>query len=212
MISIEQSEETGLSSSRALHTPEAEVVAYALKIPQIPKELLDPKGRPLPNSRQLRRLEVGEAERGQVAVLRRKCRQTRDEDTEGANEVAQSLTEEDEICVASGRVSGFVEEGVRREVIIHSLGDIAGRRAEMDDARSSGCDNAKGVHVCHDVVPALLLLDGGYVELFWRKILVMDCIISEIKSESDVSEDSPSLPASEQSPHLRWEVRAVSPR
>ena len=41
----------------------------------------------------------------------------------------------------------------------------------MDDACSRGCNGAKSVHMRHDIVPALFLLDGGDVKLLGRQVL-----------------------------------------
>ena len=66
---------------------------------------LQPQRRPLPDRRELRRLEVREAERGQVAVLARKRRKAVDHDGELPEEEREGLADEDQVGVAGPRVS-----------------------------------------------------------------------------------------------------------
>lgn len=80
MVAIEQSEEASLCASGALDTTEADVIAGALQVAQIPEQLLlipfyvndqppgdtfdpylEPQGRTLADSGELCRLEVSES-------------------------------------------------------------------------------------------------------------------------------------------------------
>ena len=79
VLAVEEGEEGGLGAGGALHAPEAEIVPGTGKVPEVPKELLDPERRPLPHRRQLRRLEVGEAEGGEGGVLGSEGGEARDE-------------------------------------------------------------------------------------------------------------------------------------
>ena len=69
VISVEQRQETRLRSRSSLDTPESKITSGPLQVSQIPQKLLNPQRCPLSNSRQLGRLEVGEAEGGKILVL-----------------------------------------------------------------------------------------------------------------------------------------------
>ena len=61
-----------------------------------------------------------------------------------------------------------------------ALGDIAGGRAQVDDARRGGGDLAERVDVRHDVVPPLLLFRGGDLELLCVQVLSQDELCQDI--------------------------------
>lgn len=62
----------------------------------------------------------------------------------------------------------------------------------MDDARGSRRDGAKGMHMRHDIVSALFLLDGGDIKLLGRQILSDPKVVAHKTSQafSDASSTS----------------------
>lgn len=101
MIAVEQREEARLGSGRALDTSEPDIIARTLQVAEVPEEFLEPQSCALSDGRQLRGLEVCEAEGGQVAVLLRKLGKAINDYGELLDEEVKSLANEDEICVAS---------------------------------------------------------------------------------------------------------------
>jgi hypothetical protein len=81
MVSVKQSQEASLSARSAFHTTEAKIVTGPLEIAQVPKELLDPERRALPDGSELRGLKVREPEGCEVPILRGERRKSRDEDS-----------------------------------------------------------------------------------------------------------------------------------
>ena len=116
MVSIEECEETGLGPRGAFDASKSEVIASAFDVAEVPQELLrwsshyagpvkygthlQPQRRPLPDRRELRRLEVREAERGEVAVLPRERREAVDDDGELLEEKRERFADEDQVGVA----------------------------------------------------------------------------------------------------------------
>ena len=102
MVTIEQCEETCLGSGGTLDSTEAKVVSRTLNITQIPQQLLhatrvwisasthpnalrsylQPKRCTFADSGQLRGLEMGEAERREVAILVREVGEAINDDRE----------------------------------------------------------------------------------------------------------------------------------
>lgn len=99
MITVEQCEETCLGTRSSLDSTEPNVIAGTFEIPQIPKQFLlrisgeiihirkqikqsylQPQRSTFADSRQLRRLEMGEAKRRQVLVLFGKLGKAVDDD------------------------------------------------------------------------------------------------------------------------------------
>ena len=92
VVAVKQGEEAGLGTRRALDATEADIITRTLEVAQIPQQLLSsytsmnphvkmrcdsatnlkPQGCTLADRSQLRRLEVSEAKRREVAVLLRK--------------------------------------------------------------------------------------------------------------------------------------------
>lgn len=112
MVTVKESEETALGTGGTLDAAEAEVIAGAGNVPEIPQQFLDPKSRALANGRELRRLEVGKAEGGKILVLLGKRRQTVNHDCELGQQQRETLTEEDQVGVAVP-TSGSVAENAR---------------------------------------------------------------------------------------------------
>lgn len=147
VVAVKELEERALGAGGALDAAEAEVVARALEVAQVPEELLDPQGRALADSRQLRGLEVGEAERREVTVLLGKGREARDDDSELGDEDVEAVTEEDEV----GVVGNVARGGAKAAGSAGALGTCV-LLYLLDDTGSGGGDGAKGVDVGHDVV------------------------------------------------------------
>ena len=58
---------------------------------------------------------MGEPQRREVAVLRRKSRKARDQRAQGADEEGEALSEEDEVCVAASMGVNIVVAWVLNE-------------------------------------------------------------------------------------------------
>lgn len=133
VVAVKQGEERGLRSGRALDATEAEVVLCPPEVAQIPQELLEPERRALADRRQLGRLEVGEAERRQRAVLLGKGSEARDDGRELVEQEREAVAQEDEVGVAAER---------------SATGRVAGRSARATDcsrlARQGERKNALG--------------------------------------------------------------------
>lgn len=100
MVAIKEREEARLRAGRALDAAEADVVARAPDVAQVPEQLLEPERRALADGRQLRGLEVREAEGGQVCVLCGKGGEPGDHNRELVQDQGKRLAEEDQIRVA----------------------------------------------------------------------------------------------------------------
>lgn len=175
MVTLEKGKERRLGTGGTLDATETNVVACALDVAQVPEELLfggtgggkltiiriprhivatdlNPEGRTLADRGQLRRLEVSPPERREVLVRLGETGETLDDDGE--------LREDDVACVAEEDQVGVV-------------GDVARGGAEVDNTGGGGSTLAKDVDVRHDIVTALLLLDGrvchlGLVEVLFK--------------------------------------------
>ena len=173
VVAVEQREEAGLRAGRALDAQEAQVTPRhaptahgrivrtpreckcmracrtracawmqtdaprALEVLEVHEQVLNPHARALANGRQLRRLVVGEAEGRQGLVRLGEPLEAVDDTRELGQEDVQAVAHDDDVRVVA---------------------DVAGRGAEVDDGRGERAAHAVGVHVCHDVVPPLLLL------------------------------------------------------
>jgi hypothetical protein len=144
VVAVEEGEERALSAGGALDAAEAEVVARALEVAQVPEELLEPESGTLADSGELGGLEVGEAEGGEVAVLLGELGEAVDDNRKLGDEDVETLTQEDEVGVVSDVARGGAEAAVSFDDQLSSL----------DDAGGLGGDGAKGVDVSHDVVCA----------------------------------------------------------
>jgi hypothetical protein len=106
MVPIKQSQKARLRPRRPLHAPKSNILPRPLQIPQVHQQLLDPQRRALADGRELRGLEVREAERGEVTILSGEGGETVDDDGELLDEEGECGAEEDEVCVAGEVVSG----------------------------------------------------------------------------------------------------------
>lgn len=101
MVAVEEGKERRLGAGRALHATEAEVVAGTLEVAEVPEQLLEPEGRTLTNGGKLSRLEVGEAEGGEVGVFLSEDGKARDDSRQLGEEEVETVAEEDEVRVVS---------------------------------------------------------------------------------------------------------------
>lgn len=155
VVAVEEREEAGLSTGRALDAAETEIRSSALKVAQVPEELLDPQGRSFSDGGELSRLEVGESQGRQVAVLLGKVGQSGDDRGKFGQKEVQALPQEDEVGVAAPQ---------QRQVGFDSLGDVARSRTQaavsngvavlglLNDAGGFRSHSAKGVDMGHHVV------------------------------------------------------------
>jgi hypothetical protein len=105
MVPIKQSQKARLRPRRPLYAPKPYILSRPLQIPQIHQQLLDPQRRALADGRELRGLEVGEAECGEVAILSGEGGEAVDDDGELLDEEGECGAEEDEVGVAGEAVS-----------------------------------------------------------------------------------------------------------
>jgi len=137
VVTIKEGKERGLGAGRALDATEAEVVACARQVAQVPEKLLEPKRSPLADGRQLGRLEVGEAERRQVLVLLGEGRQARDDGRELVEQEREAVAQEDEVGVTArsgGRCVSTRADGRSMWGSGNVLGDEARGGAEASSA------------------------------------------------------------------------------
>lgn len=111
---------------------------------------LNPKRGPLADSGQLRRLEMSPPEHGQVLLLLREPGQPLNDDGQLGEDDIASVAQEDEVGI---------------------VGHVAGSGAEVNDGSGGGAVQAKDVHVGHDVVATLLLLQGSFGHLGGVEVL-----------------------------------------
>ena len=138
VIAVKEFEEAGLRAGRAFDAAGLERGDAVLELVQIQHQVVGPQAGPLADGRRLGRLQVREAEAGQVAVLlRRTWPARRSRRPAGRATQLQRLAHQDQVGV---------------------VGDVAARRAEVDDRPGRGADVAVGVDVGHHVVPQLPLV------------------------------------------------------
>ena len=152
VITVEDLEEGGLSTSGTLDTTEAQVITRPFQVAQIHQQVLDPQGCTLANRHELCGLPVGETQTRQVLVFIGKCGQLVNHNGELGDEDVETVTEEDKIGV---------------------VGAVARSSTPVDDTGRGGGDLTVGVDVSHDIVsPTLLLLSGT------SKLVVLDGEVS----------------------------------
>lgn len=157
MIALEEGQERCLGSSRSLDPTESNVLTSTSEIAKIPKQLLDPKSGTFADSCQLGRLKVGEAQGREVFVLLCKGAEALDDTSELGQEDIETIAKDDKISV---------------------VGHIARGGTQVNDTRSAGAGNAKGVDVCHNIVATLLLLGSSQS--------VVDIILDIVMAEGHV--------------------------
>lgn len=101
MITVKQSQERSLRTSRSLDTSETQIIPRPLQVPQIPEEFLNPQGRALTDGCQLSGLKVGESKRWERSVGLGEAGETRDNGGELGKEKIEAFTKEDEVGVAA---------------------------------------------------------------------------------------------------------------
>jgi len=113
---------------------------------EIDREVLTPQRRPLAHGDGLGRLEVGEPQCGQVAVLGRELAQRVDHVHEFAADLLQARAQQDQVGV---------------------VGDVRAGRAQVDDRRRLGRRLAEGVNMGHHVVahPAFVVGRLGEIDV-----------------------------------------------
>ena len=103
----------GLRAGRALHAAGLELRQAMFDLGQVEHQVVGPQAGPLADRRRLGRLQVREAQAGQVAMLaRRTCASASITPTSRARDQLQRLAHQDQIGV---------------------VGDVAARRAQVDD-------------------------------------------------------------------------------
>ena len=156
-----------------------------LDVTEIEHQVLHPERRALADGRQLRGLQVRVAERRFCLPVRRERRQRpQHADESGANEL-EAASHLDEVAI---------------------VGDVAARRAEMDDPAGRGRHIAERVHVCHHVVPepALVFRHRGEVDVVQMRAHLVERGLGDVDAERTLGfrEREPE-PSPEPVSHLR---------
>ena len=144
MIAVEQLQEAGLRAGRAFHAAGLERRDAVLDFRQIERQIVGPQARPPADGRRLRRLQVREAERRQVAILFGEVGQRDDHRRQPPGDHLQRLAHQNQVGV---------------------VGDVAACGAQVNDRPGRGALVAVGVDVGHHVVPQLALVLVGGVEI-----------------------------------------------
>jgi len=109
VVSVEQSEERSLRTGGTLDTSESEIRPGPFKIPQVPEQLLDPKGGSFTDGGELSRLEMGETKSGEISVLLGESGEAGDDNGELGKENSETFTEEDKVGVVGNIARGGSE-------------------------------------------------------------------------------------------------------
>ena len=117
MIAVEEGEETGLRAGGALGAAETERLQAVLDFVEVEDEVVAPETGALADGGQLRRLEVGEAERGQVAPAGGEPRQGVDDADEAVAQHPQPFAHQYQVGI---------------------VGDVAAGGAEVEDVAGAG--------------------------------------------------------------------------
>ena len=142
-VAVEELHKALLRAGRAAVAQQLEGGKGEVHFIQIHQQILHPQGGALAHGGELRRLQMGVAEGGQIFIFQRKGAQA-------ADDLQQLFAHQ--------------RQGVAQHEYVGVVGHVAGSRAQVDDAARIGADVAIGEHVGHDVVTgALLVAAGGLV-------------------------------------------------
>ena len=144
MIAVEELQKAGLRAGRALHAAGLQRRDAMLDLCQIEHQVVRPQAGPPADGRRLRRLQVREAEVG-----RSRCCL--------ANSASATIT-------AANRRGDHLQPFAHQDQI-GVVGDVAARRAQMDDRPGRWAHVAVGMDVGHHVVPQLPFVLLGRVEI-----------------------------------------------
>ena len=104
VVPVKEGQEASLGPRGPLDASETDIVPGALEVPQVPQEFLNPEGGSLTDGSQLGGLEMGETKGGQVTVSLGKLGETRDDSGQLGQEDIESVSEEDQVGVATERL------------------------------------------------------------------------------------------------------------
>ena len=146
MIAVEKGQEARLGAGGALGAAEAERRQTMLDLVEVEDEIIAPQAGALAHGGQLGRLEVGEAERRQVAPADGEPRQGVDDADQPVAQHRQPLAHQYQVGI---------------------VGDEAAGGAEVEDGAGAGGGLAVGVDVGHHVMaqPALVEVGAGEVDV-----------------------------------------------
>lgn len=144
VVTVEKGQERALGTGGTLDTTQTQIVSGSDHVSQIPQQLLDPQGGSLTNSGQLSRLEVGPAQNWQVLVLHGKLGQSVNDINQLWDQDIVSISQEDQIGVVGHETRGGTQ---------------------VNDTGSGRTSLTENVHVGHDVVSNLGLLNSGSGDL-----------------------------------------------
>lgn len=166
VVTVEDLEERGLSTSGTLDTTEAQVITRPLQVAQIHQQVLNPQRCTLANRHELCGLSVGETQAGQVFVFLGESGQLVNHNGELGNEDVETITKEDKVGV---------------------IGTVARSSTPVNDTGGGGGDLTVGVDVGHDIVsPALLLLSGNFELLILNgevSLHLLNCLVGDGETE-----------------------------
>ena len=144
VVAVEELEEAGLRAGRPLDPQELQLGEPMLDLAQVEDQLVAPERRALADRHELGRLEVGVAQAGQRLVP--------------LGELGQGVDRGDRLVADD-------LEGRADQDQVGVVGDVAARRAQVDDRPGHGRGVAQGVDVRHHVVPEPPLVPRGGVEV-----------------------------------------------
>ena len=150
VVAVEEGEERGLGAGGALDATATQARAEVLDVLHIHEQILRPQAGALAHGDQLRRLEMGKTERGQIAVLDGEGLEARQHGHRLGEHEFKRLADQDEI-----------------RIVTH----VAARGAEVDDRFGRGRHLAEGMDVRHDVVARAAFVFERHLEVDVLEVL-----------------------------------------
>ena len=102
VVAFEQCKKGRLGAGRSFHPSEANVIASALQVSQVPQQLLQPQASSFADRNELGRLKMRPTQARQSAVRVGPRSEAVDDDREFVEQQVQASLQEDEICIAEG--------------------------------------------------------------------------------------------------------------
>ena len=141
-VAVKEREEAGLGTGRAAAAQETDGREHVVQLFHVEHQFLKPERGALSDGHKLRGLVVRIAEAGHGGVLLREVAEIRHDRCQFSAQIAQAVAVKNEVGV---------------------VGDVAARRAEVNDPLCAGGHRSEGVDVRHHVVAQLLFLRGDHV-------------------------------------------------
>ena len=144
IVAVKQLQKAGLGARGALGSQGPQVIQKGLHGLQVVQQILQPQGGPLAHRHRLRRLKVGEPQRGQGLVLLREGVQRPGGHHQPGPQQLHALAQDDDI-----------------RVVAH----VAAGGAQVDDWPGQGAGIPKGVHMGHHIVAQAGLVAGSGLQV-----------------------------------------------